>query len=138
MLQLALVSAFTVAVVLGTKDPRCFPPMNVFLDPSCIQDTTSHNPNFDCRGGFFVQSSGIFMGCESDRDCANNGEPNEWCNSDQKGYQWTIAGCHCDPKLKACTVQRFDKRINEVEWAYCTPQQRFKCDQDDYCSRPIP
>uniref|UniRef100_A0A8R1EB83 Uncharacterized protein n=1 Tax=Caenorhabditis japonica TaxID=281687 RepID=A0A8R1EB83_CAEJA len=132
--EITVYSAFLCSAVIGRKDPRCFPPTHISLHPDCVQDSTRENANFDCQGAHFERTAGIELSCSSDHDCSNTGEPNEWCNSDRRGYQWTTRSCHCDLKLGACTVQRYDKRTNDVQWAYCTPRNRFRCDKSDYCS----
>ncbi|UMM39491.1 hypothetical protein L5515_016530 [Caenorhabditis briggsae] len=118
------------------RDPRCFPPTNIYRAPDCVPDITSENPNFDCQGGHFVRTAGISMPCTADHDCMENMEPNEWCNSERNGFQWAASGCHCDLKLKTCIMQRFDRNYNEIQWAFCTPRNRFRCEVSDHCSPP--
>ncbi|EFO97291.1 hypothetical protein CRE_16790 [Caenorhabditis remanei] len=132
----AAIFILVAASVESMRDVRCFPPVNIYSSHGCVQDATSQNPNFDCLGGHFVRTAGINMPCETDHDCFSNMEPNEWCYSEKQGYQWTTAGCHCDMKLKSCIVQRFDKSYNEIQWAFCTPRNRFKCELIDHCSPP--
>lgn len=36
-------------------------------------------------------------------------------------------GCHCDPKIGSCIVERFQHLGENLEWAYCVPNEEFYC-----------
>uniref|UniRef100_A0A914XAJ0 Uncharacterized protein n=1 Tax=Plectus sambesii TaxID=2011161 RepID=A0A914XAJ0_9BILA len=98
-----------------------FPPECSRISPNSDQDLL-----ISCHGGQFQQSSGLRQPCRTHADCYNSREPYEWCPLEED-YLWTDWGCHCDPKIGSCIIERHFKTLSSLEWTFCTPTREFRC-----------
>ncbi|KAI6178717.1 hypothetical protein M3Y98_00531600 [Aphelenchoides besseyi] len=104
-----------------------FPPPKVLLahHQDCVSDV-QEDPRKNCHNGTFSVSMGYYIPCRAHKHCYGAREPPNWCLS-VANYNWTNWGCHCDPKIGSCIVERFQELGKHLEWAYCIPNEEFYC-----------
>ncbi|TKR82518.1 hypothetical protein L596_016234 [Steinernema carpocapsae] len=108
------------------------PASHLKMDRSCVQsDDVKHDSRFDCRGAKFQVSRGFFQPCSQHAHCYDSREPSDWCVMAPE-FMWTNWGCHCDKKLGSCIIERFNRRSQEMQWAFCTPKREFYCESRQY------
>ncbi|VDK19366.1 unnamed protein product [Anisakis simplex] len=92
----------------------------------------SPDPAADCYGASFVPTPAIQQfrpqGCNTHADCYDMREPPQWCRL-APNQAWTKEGCHCDPKLSTCVIDRVTRtpRRGFIEYTYCYPIPFWHC-----------
>uniref|UniRef100_A0A915B3Q0 Uncharacterized protein n=1 Tax=Parascaris univalens TaxID=6257 RepID=A0A915B3Q0_PARUN len=88
----------------------------------------------DCYGASLVLTSAANefrpQGCDTNADCYQMREPPQWCRL-AINQAWSKEGCHCDPKLSICVVDRVTQTPSGgfMEYTYCYPSQYWFCPQ---------
>ncbi|KAM3721932.1 Nuclear pore complex protein [Dirofilaria immitis] len=80
-------------------------------------------------GATFVNTDGIRKLCASHSDCYDMREPIYWCRL-ANNQNWTDKGCHCDPLLSVCIIERITIYgiISKIRnYAYCAPKSSWYC-----------
>ncbi|VDM50473.1 unnamed protein product [Toxocara canis] len=92
----------------------------------------SNDPMADCYGALYTPTPGEMdfrpQGCNTNMDCYDMREPPQWCRL-MPNQAWTNEGCHCDPKLNACVIDRITQDYNGayMEYAFCYPSSFWFC-----------
>ncbi|VDM95573.1 unnamed protein product, partial [Onchocerca ochengi] len=84
----------------------------------------SEDPNSDCIGAYFVETDGKIQSCNEHKDCYDYREPIHWCRPDPE-QKWMKEGCHCDPKLQLCVINR--QSYGRLEYTHCRSALDWYC-----------
>ncbi|MCP9264238.1 hypothetical protein DINM_022264 [Dirofilaria immitis] len=80
-------------------------------------------------GATFINTDGIQKLCASHSDCYDMREPIYWCRL-ANNQNWTDKGCHCDPLLSACIIERMTVLgpVSQIRnYAYCARKSSWYC-----------
>ncbi|VDM44046.1 unnamed protein product [Toxocara canis] len=93
---------------------------------------TGQDPMADCYGASFAPTEALTQfrpqGCNTHADCYHLREPPQWCYL-APNQAWSNEGCHCDPKLSMCVVDRITQTPTGgfMEYTFCYPKQFWSC-----------